>query len=210
MAKSKIRLIEAGVRLFTGEPGKSPTTRELASAAGVNHALISYHFGGMADLMEAVMERCIHDLRDMLVPELEEFESRVRGAAPPALPPLVHEYAARLLRILAGPRGAALLRALASPESAALRGVYSRFSDQVLAPLHHAFAATAAKARGVPEDSLEAVVLAQCMAAQCMAFFRGARPVLHRLGKKAFSDGEMRRICPIVADALCRTAGIPM
>ncbi len=208
MAKSKIRLIEAGVRLFTSEAGRSPTTRELAAEAGVNHALISYHFGGMADLMEAVVERCIHDLRGMFVPELEMFEARVSKSAPEELAPLLHECTARLLAILAGPKGAALLRALSSPESSAVHGIYGRFSDQVLEPLHHAFAAAAAKARGVPEESLEAVVLAQCMLAQGMSFFRGARPVLHRLGKESFADGEMREISRIVAGALCRTAGM--
>ncbi len=209
MAKSKIRLIEAGVRLFTSEAGKSPTTRELASEAGVNHALISYHFGGMADLMGAVVERCIHDLRAMFVPELESFVNRVGKTAPAELAPLMHEYTAKLLSILAGPEGAGLLRALSNPEVSALRGVYSRFSDQVLEPLHHSFAVVAAKARGLPGDSLEVGVLAQCMMAQGMAFFRGARPLLHRLGKESFTDEEMLRIRRIVAEALCRTAGVP-
>ncbi len=208
MAKSKIRLIEAGVRLFTSDAGKNPTTRELASEAGVNHALISYHFGGMADLMDAVVERCLHDLRALFVPELEQFVTRTRLAEAAELPPLLREYTARLLAILAGPKGAALLRALSSPESAALRGVYSRLSDQVLDPLHHSFAVAAAKARGVPEESLEAAVLAQCMTAQCMSFFRGARPVLHQLGKETFTEAELGQISRIVAEALCRTAGM--
>ncbi len=207
--RAKARLIEAGVRLFTGGSGKNLTTRELALEAGVNHALISYHFGGMADLMAAVVERCIQDLRALFVPETEAFGARAREAAPEDLPPLLRAYAAKLLAILAGPEGAALLRALSSPEASALLGVYGRFSDQILDPLHHSFAVVAARARGIAEDSLEAVVLAQCMVAQGMAFFRGARPVLHHLGKEAFTEDESRRISRIVADALCRTAGLP-
>ena len=207
VSASKTRLVEAGVRLFTTKSG-APTTREIAREAGVNHALISYHFNGVAELMDAVVERCIQDLRNMFLPVLEEFEKRIREAVPQDMPGIVRAHVDALFAILYGPQGEALLRALSRPESAALRGVYGRFSAQVLEPLHHSFALVAAKAGDIPEGSLESAVLAQCMIAQCMAFFRGARPVLAHLGKESFTAEDMREISRIAGDAVCRTAGI--
>jgi AcrR family transcriptional regulator len=207
-AKSKALLLEAGVRLFTAVGGKSPTIREVAAEAGVNHALISYHFGGMAGLMDAVIDHCIQELRAMFIQEQERFLAQVRGSDAPALPGIMRGYALNLLTILSGPKGAALLRALSSPEAFAVRDVYGRFSENILVPLHHSFAVLVARARGSAEDALETVVLAQCMLAQGMAFFRGGWPVLRSLGKAAFTDDEVRRISEIVAEALCRTAGL--
>lgn len=209
VAATKQRLIEAGVRLFTRQPGKEPTTRELAREAKVNHALISYHFGGVSELLGAVVDYCIADLRALFMPQLERFSQRIREADPADMLPLLEEHTRELFRILAGPQGTALLKAFGNPDSAALRGVYGRFSALVLQPLHHSFALTAAKMRGIPEHSLEAAVLGQCMTAQCMAFFRGARPVLDLLGKEAFTAQDMRDVARIVAGALCRTAGRP-
>lgn len=204
---SKLRLIEAGVRLFTRQAGKGLTTRELAREAKVNHALISYHFGGVSELMEAVVDRCIDELRALFIPQLEKFELRVREAGPGQMLPLLREHMRELFGILAGPQGTALLKAFGNPDSAALRGVYGRFSDQVLQPLHRSFAVTAARMKGIPEHSLEAAVLGQCMTAQCMAFFRGARPVLAHLGKEVFTADDMLEVSRIVAEALSRTAG---
>lgn len=208
VAESKIRLLEAGVRLFTRNAGEGVTVRELAREAKVNSALVSYHYGGLAELMDAVVDRCIQDLRGMFIPLVENFEKQMQDAAPENIPPLLREHVEALLGILAGPKGMALLRALGSPESGSLRGVYSRFTESVLQPLHHSFAAAVAGARGIPPESLEAAVLAQCMIAQCMAFFRGARPVLALTGKESFTSDDKREISRLVAEALCRTAGV--
>ena len=206
-AATKTRLIEAGVRLFTRQAGKGLTIRELAREAKVNHALISYHFGGVSELMVEIVDRCIHDLRALFAPQVEKFEQQVRGAAPDGISPLLHEHMRQLFDILAGPQGMALLQAFGNPDSAALRGVYGLFSEQVLQPLHHSFAVAAAKVRGIDERSLEAAVLAQCMTAQCMAFFRGARPVLAHLDKREFTPEDREEISRIVAESPSKTAG---
>lgn len=204
---AKIKLIEAGVRLFTRQEGRGLTSRELAREAKVNHALISYHFGGMAELMVEVVERCIQDLRARFLPQVEQFETDVRNADPGGVDRLLRDYVAVLFEILTGPDGEALLKAFSSPEAAALHGVYGRFSERVLQPLHHSFAVTAATVRGIPENGLEAAVLGQCMTAQCLAFFRGAPTVLGYLDKKTFTAKDKANISRIVAESLCRTAG---
>lgn len=49
------KLLSAGTELFAVQGFASVSIRELATAAGVNSALISYHFGGKAGLYEAVV-----------------------------------------------------------------------------------------------------------------------------------------------------------
>ncbi len=207
VAASKLRLLEAGIKLFTQNAGQGLTSRELAREAKVNHALINYHFGGMAELLNAVVDRCIQDLQDMLLPELERFGETVRAEPREKAPDLLREHMAVLLGVLSGPKGEALLKALSGPDSAMLRGVYARFSDHVLQPMHLAFATVAAKLRDVPERSLEASVLAQLMVAEAMAFFRGGRLVLAHLGLDGFNPSDREAIGRIAAEALCRTAG---
>jgi TetR/AcrR family transcriptional regulator len=53
---SKSKLIEAALPLFAIKGYAAVSIRELAEAAGVNVALINYHFGGKESLYEAVVK----------------------------------------------------------------------------------------------------------------------------------------------------------
>ena len=48
---AKDKLLAAGTELFAKKGFAGVSIRELAEAAGVNSALISYHFGGRKDYM---------------------------------------------------------------------------------------------------------------------------------------------------------------
>ena len=52
---AKEKLLAAGTKLFAEKGFAAISIRELATAAGVNSALISYHFGGKEGLYEAVI-----------------------------------------------------------------------------------------------------------------------------------------------------------
>ena len=53
---SRTRLLESAVPLFASKGLSGVSIRQLAEAAGVNSALISYHFGGKEGLYAAVLE----------------------------------------------------------------------------------------------------------------------------------------------------------
>lgn len=53
---SREKLIEAATPLFAQKGFAAVSIRELATAAGINSALISYHFGGKEGLYAAVLE----------------------------------------------------------------------------------------------------------------------------------------------------------
>jgi TetR/AcrR family transcriptional regulator, regulator of cefoperazone and chloramphenicol sensitivity len=61
---ARARLLRAGLRLFAHQGFAATTTRDLAQAAGVNVAAISYYFGDKAGLYRAVFFEPLGDTAD--------------------------------------------------------------------------------------------------------------------------------------------------
>lgn len=71
--ETKARILEAATRLFAARGRGSTSVRDIASAADVNPALVSHHFGGKDKLYAACVESMygeIDALRDELVRSL--------------------------------------------------------------------------------------------------------------------------------------------
>lgn len=58
---TRLKLIDAGMRLFSDHGFRAVSTRDIAKEAGVNSALISYHFGGKDELFEVVVRASVSD-----------------------------------------------------------------------------------------------------------------------------------------------------
>ncbi len=67
------KIIEAATRLFAAKGYAAVSVKELADAAGVNIALISYYFGGKENLYKLVLERQFDPI-DSRLDELEQTE----------------------------------------------------------------------------------------------------------------------------------------
>jgi TetR/AcrR family transcriptional regulator, regulator of cefoperazone and chloramphenicol sensitivity len=93
------RLLHAGLRLFANQGFSKTSTRELAEAAGVNVAAISYYFGDKAGLYRATflepMGAPEEDLARFIGPELSLAQA-LRGFFAGFLEPLRHGDTARL------------------------------------------------------------------------------------------------------------------
>lgn len=63
---SRDKLIEVAVPLFAIKGYAAVSIREIAAAAGINSALISYHFGGKSGLYTAVLEKEFTRVRIMI------------------------------------------------------------------------------------------------------------------------------------------------
>lgn len=64
-------LIEAGLQLFGRLGYHATSSRALAEAAGVNQALINYHFGGKRGLYVAVFQHIVDRMRHQVGPAIE-------------------------------------------------------------------------------------------------------------------------------------------
>src|SRR5690349_1890727 len=60
---ARARILLAALDLFSAKGFEGVGLRELATAAGVNHSLVLYHFGSMDGLWKAVMSGLLDDFR---------------------------------------------------------------------------------------------------------------------------------------------------
>jgi len=60
---ARARILRAALELFSAKGFEGVGLRELATAAGVNHSLVLYHFGSMDGLWKAVMSALLDDFR---------------------------------------------------------------------------------------------------------------------------------------------------
>jgi AcrR family transcriptional regulator len=87
-------LIRAAIEIFARDGFHAAGTRTLAESAGVNQALIGYHFGGKQGLYFAVFEHIAARLRERIGPLAGQIEISL-AEAPPEL-----DSAARRARFL--------------------------------------------------------------------------------------------------------------
>jgi TetR/AcrR family transcriptional regulator len=82
---TRSRILSAATPLFARHGLHGVGIRELASAAGVNLSMISYHFGGKEGLYAEILKkqfegfRYIDDIAGSDFPPLEKFELYIRG-----------------------------------------------------------------------------------------------------------------------------------
>lgn len=73
---TKEKILRAAMELFATKGFEAVGIREIARKAGVNSSLISYYFGGKANLYREVLFLQYHELRDFVVraPSRDEME----------------------------------------------------------------------------------------------------------------------------------------
>jgi len=82
---SRSRILAAAMPMFARHGLNGVSVRSLASAAGVNLSMISYHFGGKEGLYAEILKeqfegfRYIDDIAKKDLPPLEKFELYIRG-----------------------------------------------------------------------------------------------------------------------------------
>lgn len=82
---TRSKILSAATPLFAKHGMNGVSIRTLASAAGVNLSMISYHFGGKKGLYAEILRgqfegfRYIDDIAESDLPPLEKFELYIRG-----------------------------------------------------------------------------------------------------------------------------------
>jgi len=180
-------LIQAAISVFGRVGFDAASTRALAEAAGVNQALISYHFGGKEGLYLAAIEHIGQEVWARVGPRVESTETELDALE--ATTPLSSEDHARalgfLLRLIdgfvtlmagdeSGPWVQLILREQQAP-SPAFEKLHGGFIGRVLGVLTRLVALL----RELDNDSSEARLLAFTVIGQVQAF-RAARASLLR------------------------------
>lgn len=72
--RTKVQIVRAAIGLFSIRGFGSTSLREIAEAAKVNSALISYHFKNKQGILESIMIQYFEDLFDILDNQFEQAE----------------------------------------------------------------------------------------------------------------------------------------
>jgi len=70
-AETRERIVEAAISAFSDRGFRGASTREIASRAGTNQGLITYHFRSKEELWRAAADRIFGRVRGRLAPHLE-------------------------------------------------------------------------------------------------------------------------------------------
>jgi TetR/AcrR family transcriptional regulator, regulator of cefoperazone and chloramphenicol sensitivity len=150
------RLLTAGLRLFAHQGFAPTSTRELAEAAQVNVAAISYYFGDKAGLYRAVFFEPMGDAQADVA----------RIAAPGlTLAQALRGFFAGFLEPLRDGDEMALCMKLHFREMLEPTGLWAQLVDQSIRPVHDALVALLQQHLGVAEPDEELLGLAVCITA---------------------------------------------
>jgi len=153
---ARARLVRAGLRLFAQQGFAATTTRELAQAAGVNVAAISYYFGDKAGLYRAVYFEPLGEIADGIA---------AFSAAPLNLDDALRAYYAQFLNPLTEGEDGLQCVKLRLREMIEPTGLWDQEVNEGIRPMHQAMVARLCRHLGLaePDDELHRLVV--CLAA---------------------------------------------
>jgi TetR/AcrR family transcriptional regulator, regulator of cefoperazone and chloramphenicol sensitivity len=191
--ETRAALVAAALQL-TGDKGFGATsTREIAAAAGVNVAMIAYHFGGKDGLRLACADFVGERMREIFG-AVGEAGAATRAQARAML----KDLARALIRGVVADEAARPLARFLLREMSDASPAFSRLFETALQPLHARACRLWARATGGEPESVEARLSVFAMLAQ-IVYFRIARaPVLMRMGWSEIGPGEAAAIETVV------------
>jgi len=152
---SRARLLQCGLRLFAQQGYTKTSTRELAEAAGVNVASISYYFGDKAGLYRAVFFEPMGSPHDDI--------ARYSGAEL-SLPQALQGFYTGFLEPLKQGDTARLCMKLHFREMLEPTGLWEEEIAQGIKPMHEALLSVLCRHFGLAEPDDELQSLAVCIA----------------------------------------------
>jgi AcrR family transcriptional regulator len=189
---TRSRLLEAAVQVFAEVGYRRATVREICARAGVNVALVNYHFGDKLELYGEVLERLVS------VARLDAMREALNQKGPPDVI-LRNAIKARLRGLAIGDREGLLVRIMAH-EIAQPTPAMARIINRVSRPLYKQMCEMIGALLGLPGDHEKTRLCAHSIMGQ-VAFYVLAGPVLRRLWPELImSPEQLDRIGDHIAD----------
>ncbi|HTO56644.1 MAG TPA: CerR family C-terminal domain-containing protein [Pseudomonadales bacterium] len=192
-------LIDAAIEIFGRDGFRAASTRSIADAAGVNQALIGYHFGGKPGLYLAAFERITSAVEQHLLPVTQPIEEefhrgevdRERGVG------YVLTMIDAIVATFTLPESEAwarlILREQQNPSEA-----FDRLYDRILGRHLTLMTALIASVRRLDPHSTEARLISQTVIGQGLVFRSARATVLRHLGWRELGMGEIASIQSVI------------
>ncbi len=198
-ADTRQRLLRTALVEFGRHDFDAVGIRQIADAAGVNIAAVSYHFGGKQDLYLETAAYLADLMHQELRPRLEPFEAALPGATPAEcrkmLSDLVGGFVEILLTAEFGEDGPGFVLREQNQPTAAFDILY----EKIFRPMHLLTARLVAGARGTRANSPETLMVAHALLGSAIAFRSARTTMLKHLSKPSYSRVDRTRIKRLVA-----------
>jgi AcrR family transcriptional regulator len=195
-------LLDAATVIFARQGFEPANLRSIAQAAGVNPALIGYHFGNKEGLYLAVFERWVAQMREVFTPVWAEIDRVMAEPAPAGLPGAEDPCQELLLGMIDrmvlsfvqehSAWGELMVREQQFPTAA-----FEVLFKGIIGPKMRAFTALIQRLRG-PEDPGKSRLIGAMIASQAL-IFRGARiPLMRMMDWGGIGEQELDTIRALV------------
>jgi len=192
-------LVDAAIEIFGRDGYRAASTRSIADAAGVNQALIGYHFGGKPGLYLAAFERITTAVEHHLLPVTQPIEDEFhrgevdRERAVGYVLTMIDAIVATFSLHESEAWARLILREQQNPSEA-----FDRLYDRVLGRHLRLMTGLIASVRALEPQSIEARLLSQTVIGQGLVFRSARATVLRHLGWRELGADEIATIQAVI------------
>ena len=190
-------LILAAVDIFGRDGFAATGTRAVADAAGVNQALIAYHFGGKSGLYLAAIGYIVDRIRERVDPLLTDIDAELGSmdadAAPDRCLALLVQLLDTLIVVMTSEQSGTWARLVMKEQQDPSEG-FELLYDGVQGRLIGLCTRLIGRIRGIDPDSETANLLALTLFGQVLIFRTGRATVERRTGWRQFSQCEIAAV----------------
>ncbi len=203
---TRLRLIQAALKIF-GEYGfEGAGTRMLAEAAGANLAAIPYHFGSKEGLYRAAAEFIVERSGKEILPTIRKTELALAGKklSRRDATMLLHELLERFSAIVIGSEFADTFASFVMREQLQPGAAFEILYDGMMRALMESCAKLVAIALGRRNDDPRILVRTQTLLGQILVFRTSRASVFRQLGWREYSREQLKVIQSIVRENVDR------
>ncbi|MEE4164007.1 MAG: CerR family C-terminal domain-containing protein [Woeseiaceae bacterium] len=190
-------LIQAAVDIFGRDGFAATGTRAVADAAGVNQALIAYHFGGKSGLYLAAIDHIVDRVRERVDPLLADIDAelgdRDADTGPDRCLALLLQLLDTLVVVMTSEKSGTWARLVLKEQQDPSEG-FELLYDGIQGRLIGLCTRLIGRIRGIDPDSETANLLALTLFGQVLIFRTGRATVERRTGWRQFTQREIAAV----------------
>jgi len=202
--RARLKLLQAGVRIFGEKGPKGATVRDIAEAAGQNVAAIAYYFGSKEKLYLAVVEGILRELRQQLGDVLQEAQVFLQQRA--RVPAEASRMVSRLLgtiylRLLSRDEAVPIVQLVVREQLDPTAG-FEILYGKGFRELHETLCSLVGVALGGDPRDPETIIRTHTLMGQVYFFAMSREAVLRRLGSRSLEGKNAALVAKVLEENL--------